>query len=869
MGGSNGGILAALQPNMSEIPLSKHISSLKGDPSSSTKQADSWSGAREESTPSATGRRKSKQSNQTSTLPSSVVVCKLASSPPKSTYLEEENEHYQEEESIHHQHGYHPANGDDQNENMSDISSLSTRHSKRKNDLLSSPIFQSTSYLNATSEAVADDGSLQPRPLFQEDESASSEETGSSNDTEEDDNISNSTETDDEDDTSSREEEDEESEASEEEDVLEVDYSSAESDADCEILSEEEEEDENSEDYRPEESGNDSDDDLLIDDDSAGSYEMNYRKVFRNSKKMIPSKKVRSIQTDSDDDHLEDNSDDSTVTEQDFEDEANECTEIEESEVLDIGDALENVCICDDDTIEAEVVEDSDVLSNTSHNKEVESDSEDSYSMKIQKISVEEVKSTKSEGGSPSKESSSKDTTSGDAKPNGNCPEKLTDAKSEPPPVVCTVAKNKSFRREGSVRRGQWSLGSKIGVGSFGVVYVGMNKQTGTLMAVKSVQLEKAAMKDVRREINLLKTLEHINIVRYLGAERDATHLHIFQEWVPGGSVSSLLQKFGPFSMPVVRSYLIQILSGLTYLHEHKILHRDIKGGNVLVNDVGVVKLADFGASRKLAQQASEMESLTMRGTPYFMAPEVFEELYGSAADIWSVGCVAFQMASGTPPWKSMGFTNPMSLFMHLKKEEGPPLLPTSETGTEKKKEIGLFQSMLTKCFAREPSLRPNASAMLQEDFFSDIPMEEEQSPSRDIFSPGAASNASWETSLPNTVGKPPRTPNDVKVVIQSNPFASPPFLPSSVRYDKLSFDGVSPLLSSSLQVDSKEWPTWAKKKMQSQKVRTDENQEALNHSLAISEDSSMPEENPFRRQTERSVGSVSTLNGLMFVDEH
>lgn len=174
----------------------------------------------------------------------------------------------------------------------------------------------------------------------------------------------------------------------------------------------------------------------------------------------------------------------------------------------------------------------------------------------------------------------------------------------------------RKLRRDGSVKAGKWKLGSKIGSGAFGVVHVGMNTATGTLMAVKSIAMEKAVMVDVRREIQLLRSMNHRNIVRYYGAEMDDTRLHIFQEWVAGGSIASLLAKFGPFSLNVIRVYLRQILEGLDYLHQRKVLHRDIKGSNILISDEGIVKLADFGASRKLAKLQSDMMlSLTMRGS--------------------------------------------------------------------------------------------------------------------------------------------------------------------------------------------------------------------------------------------------------------
>ena len=192
-------------------------------------------------------------------------------------------------------------------------------------------------------------------------------------------------------------------------------------------------------------------------------------------------------------------------------------------------------------------------------------------------------------------------------------PSRVTETSTRAEPNIQRV---QVFRREGSIRRGQWKLGAKIGVGAFGVVHVGMNTVTGTLMAVKSVKMEPSSMKDAESEIQLLKTLHHDNIVRYLGAEMDATHLHIFQEWVPAGSVTTMLSKFGPFPLTVVRNYFLQMLQGLRYLHTNHIMHRDIKGSNILVNDDGIVKLADFGASKRFVMLKQDMMmSLTMRGS--------------------------------------------------------------------------------------------------------------------------------------------------------------------------------------------------------------------------------------------------------------
>lgn len=262
----------------------------------------------------------------------------------------------------------------------------------------------------------------------------------------------------------------------------------------------------------------------------------------------------------------------------------------------------------------------------------------------------------------------------------------------------------------------KWKKGEMIGAGSYGRVYMGLNEDTGSLMAIKEIHISgenKQAIQQLREEISLLGRLSYKHIVRYLGAEYPTKEgmLAIFTEWVPGGSIASLLRKFGRLSESVCSKYTKQILLGLNYLHTNKVIHRDIKGANILVNDKGQIKLADFGASKRLSETGTLVdENRSLRGTPYFMAPEVIMQSgHGRKADIWSVGCTVLQMATGKPPWKSLKFTNMTALLYHICNTKEPPPFPDHVSDE--------LRSLLRFCFQRDPKQRPSANELLKHPF--------------------------------------------------------------------------------------------------------------------------------------------------------
>lgn len=153
-------------------------------------------------------------------------------------------------------------------------------------------------------------------------------------------------------------------------------------------------------------------------------------------------------------------------------------------------------------------------------------------------------------------------------------------------------------------------------------------------------------------EVDLLKTLKHISIVTYLGTCLEDITLSIFMEFVPGGSISSIINRFRPLPEIVLCKYTKQILQGVAYLNDNCVGHRDIKGNNVMLMPNDTVKLTDFGCARRLAWVSlcgtqSEMLN-SVHATPYWMAPEVINESgYRRKSDTWSVDCTLFEMATG------------------------------------------------------------------------------------------------------------------------------------------------------------------------------------------------------------------------------
>ncbi|KEG14015.1 protein kinase [Trypanosoma grayi] len=262
-----------------------------------------------------------------------------------------------------------------------------------------------------------------------------------------------------------------------------------------------------------------------------------------------------------------------------------------------------------------------------------------------------------------------------------------------------------------------WRQLKIIGKGSFGAVYEAL-LVSGRTVCCKVIELgslsSREEMEKLRSEIALMKRLHHPNIVQYYGSleERENSTLNIFMEFVSGGSLNSFVKKFKKIPLPTVRQWTYQMLCGVKYLHDCGIVHRDIKGDNVLVSLDGIIKLADFGCSKAIDDVCSKTHGCqTMVGTPYWMAPEVIKceaGGYGMKSDIWSIGCTVVEMITGKPPWPECN-----SMWAAVYKIAHSTGLPT-----EIPKDLDpQLMNFLELCFERDPRKRSTAEQLLRHPF--------------------------------------------------------------------------------------------------------------------------------------------------------
>ncbi|PYH87199.1 MAP kinase [Aspergillus uvarum CBS 121591] len=320
----------------------------------------------------------------------------------------------------------------------------------------------------------------------------------------------------------------------------------------------------------------------------------------------------------------------------------------------------------------------------------------------------------------------------------------------------------------------RWQQGQFIGGGTFGSVYAAINLDSNYLMAVKEIRLQDPQLipkiaQQIRDEMGVLEVLDHPNIVSYHGIEVHRDKVYIFMEYCSGGSLASLLEHGRVEDETVIMVYALQLLEGLAYLHQAGIIHRDIKPENILLDHNGIIKYVDFGAAKIIARQGRTVVPMdafastghkdaivpkdsqipqnnwgknqkTMTGTPMYMSPEVIRGDTSKlihrqgAVDIWSLGCVILEMATGRRPWSTLD--NEWAIMYNIA-QGNQPQLPTRDQLSD----LGI--DFLRRCFECDPLKRSTAAELLQHEWIVSI----RQQVVLDAPTPGSENSASSSTS--------------------------------------------------------------------------------------------------------------------------
>ncbi|KPA80973.1 putative protein kinase [Leptomonas pyrrhocoris] len=258
--------------------------------------------------------------------------------------------------------------------------------------------------------------------------------------------------------------------------------------------------------------------------------------------------------------------------------------------------------------------------------------------------------------------------------------------------------------------------GRAVGSGGFGTVYQAILSD-GSLAAVKELKLENTNLKAIDREVRAMSSIPpHPNCVRYLGSRYSAHHYYLIMEYISGGSINALRKSVGRFRESVFQRYAYMVLLGLSHLHAHGIVHRDIKGANVLLDESGCAKIVDFGCSRDLNQATT---TLTGGGTPLWMAPEVCRgEPATEKSDVWAFGCLCLEMTNDTGlPWSFPANITLQGVVYALACAKTSPPIPTDLSPEA--------QDFLQRCLKIDADERATVAELLQHPFFDVDLMED------------------------------------------------------------------------------------------------------------------------------------------------
>ncbi|XP_036676770.2 serine/threonine-protein kinase Tao isoform X3 [Drosophila suzukii] len=244
----------------------------------------------------------------------------------------------------------------------------------------------------------------------------------------------------------------------------------------------------------------------------------------------------------------------------------------------------------------------------------------------------------------------------------------------------------------------------EIGHGSFGAVYYARCNLTKEIVAIKKMSYtgkqSQEKWQDILKEIRFLRQLNHPNTIEYKGCYLRESTAWLVMEYCVGSASDIIEVHKKPLHEDEIAAICLGVLSGLSYLHSLGRIHRDIKAGNILLTDNGVVKLADFGSA------AIKCPANSFVGTPYWMAPEVIlamdEGQYDGKVDVWSLGITCIELAERKPPYFNM---NAMSALYHIAQNESPTL-PKNDWSDA-------FCSFVELCLKKMPAERPSSAKLL------------------------------------------------------------------------------------------------------------------------------------------------------------
>jgi len=269
-----------------------------------------------------------------------------------------------------------------------------------------------------------------------------------------------------------------------------------------------------------------------------------------------------------------------------------------------------------------------------------------------------------------------------------------------------------------SMNTTDYEIGNPIGYGSSAVVYIAKYKPLNKNVAIKMIdldQFERNQIDELRREIQNMNLCRHPNLLPVFGSFVNGSKLYIVTPYLSAGSCLNLMKYAYPdgFEELVIATILKQALQGLDYLHKSKLIHRDVKAGNLLINEDGLVRLGDFGVSSSLMETGERKGyRKTFVGTPCWMAPEVMEQSgYDYKADIWSFGITALELATGHAPFAKYP---PLKVLM-LTLQNEPPTLDRDQASHKFSR---TFKEMIDSCLIKDPSRRPTSEKLLQHPFF-------------------------------------------------------------------------------------------------------------------------------------------------------